>query len=169
MSWGAGLLPPRHPPGPLCGSVHLRVPPAAPGPDPVPPKSRRAALSPARGGHPGEPLPGDGSRAQSSPELFSQLPTLPGQAPFSRPQVGAGSPTTGPWGSPVRRALSSADFSQCRLPAATPGAGWEGHRGSALQRPGPGAEGQPLAGLDVNQADPELGSAHGPVPLEGRA
>lgn len=34
---------------------------------------------------------------------------------------------------------------------------------------GPGLEGQPLAGLDVNQADPELGSAHGPVPLEGRA
>lgn len=40
-------------------------------------KSQSAAEA-STGSQPRESLPGDGSRAMSLPELFSQLPTLPG-------------------------------------------------------------------------------------------
>lgn len=88
VSLGAGSAaspPPAR--GSMSGFIHLRAPQPpggcpherslpAPGPDPAPPKSQSAAEASA-GSQPRESLPGDGSRAQPSPELFSQLPALP--------------------------------------------------------------------------------------------
>lgn len=150
VSWERASCSPRHPPW---ASVWLSPPPgapAAPGPDPVPPEEPESSPEPSAGVTWRASSPGTEPGAVLARAVLPQLPTCPARPLFQDLKSAQEADPQGP-GAPRQRALSSADFSQCRLTSLRSRCRLGGPQGLA---PSVWAEGQTLAGLGCEPGRP---------------